>query len=148
MIRTSIKKGDTVLIDFTLRLENGTVVGTTLDSDPVEIVVGNGDVISGIEKAVLEMHEGELQTVVINSQDAFGPHQDELIQEIDRSRIPHASELIAGQIIELNTDSEESIQATILEVNQKTVKVDANHQLAGKNMLVDLRIVEVMRREA
>ncbi len=148
MTRTSVKKGDTVLIDFTLRLENGTVVGTTLDSEPVEIVVGNGDVIFGIEKAVLGMREGEQQSVVINSQDAFGPHQDELIQEIDRSRIPHATELIAGQIIELNTGSDESIPATILEVNQKTVKVDANHQLAGKNVVVDLRIVEVMRREA
>ena len=146
MTRTVVKKGDTVLIDFTLRLENGTVVGTTLDSDPVEIVVGQGDVIYGIEKAILGMQEGGQQTLFIESQDAFGPYQDNLIQEIDKSCIPHASKLVAGQMIELDGEKDDPIMATVLEINQETVKIDANHQLAGKNVIVDLRIIEVMKR--
>ncbi|NLL12785.1 MAG: peptidylprolyl isomerase [Fibrobacter sp.] len=146
MTRTVVKKGDTVLIDFTLRLENGTVVGTTLDSDPVEIVVGQGDVIYGIEKAILGMQEGGQQTLFIESQDAFGPYQDNLIQEIDKSCIPHASKLVAGQMIELDGENDDPIMATVLEINQETVKIDANHQLAGKNVIVDLRIIEVMKR--
>lgn len=146
MTRTVVKKGDTVLIDFTLRLENGTVVGTTLDFDPVEIVVGQGDVIYGIEKAILGMQEGGQQTLFIESQDAFGPYQDNLIQEIDKSCIPHASKLVAGQMIELDGENDDPIMATVLEINQETVKIDANHQLAGKNVIVDLRIIEVMKR--
>ncbi len=148
MARTVVKKGDTVLIDFTLRLENGTMVGTTLDSDPVEIVVGEGDVIYGIEKAILGMQEGGQQTLFIESQDAFGLYQNNLIQEIDKSCIPHAAKLVAGQVIELDGDNEDPILATVLEINHKTIKVDANHQLAGKNVVVDLRIIEVMKREA
>ncbi len=147
MARTVVKEGDTVLIDFTLRLENGTVVGTTLDSDPVEIVVGQGDVIYGIEKAILGMQEGSQQTLFIESQDAFGSYQDNLIQEIDKSCIPHAAKLVTGQMIELNGDNDDDpILATVLEINSETVKVDANHQLAGKNVIVDLRIIEVKKR--
>lgn len=148
MARTVVKKGDTVLIDFTLRLENGTVVGTTLDSDPVEIVVGEGDVIYGIEKAIVGMQEGRQQTLIIQSQDAFGPYQDNLIQEIDKSCIPQAARLVAGQVIELEGDNDDPILATVLEINPETIKVDANHQLAGKNVIVDLRIIEVMKSEA
>ena len=148
MVRTVVEKGDTVLIDFTLRLENGTVVGTTLDSDPVEIVVGQGDIIQGIEKAIVGMKEGGQQTLFIESEDAFGPYQDNLIQEIDKSCIPNVTRLTAGQVIELDSDSDDPIQATVLEINHNTIKVDANHQLAGKNVIVDLRIIEVMKREA
>lgn len=146
MARTVVKTGDTVLIDFTLRLENGTMVGTTLDSDPVEIVVGQGDVIYGIEKAILGMQEGGQQTLFIESQDAFGSYQDNLIQEIDKSCIPHAAKLVTGQMIELDGNSDDPILATVLEINRETVKIDANHQLAGKNVIVDLRIIEVMKR--
>ncbi|HEX3019748.1 MAG TPA: peptidylprolyl isomerase [Chitinispirillaceae bacterium] len=141
----TVKDGDTILIDFTLRLENGTIVGTTLDSDPAEIVIGQGDVINGIEKAVIGMQEGEQQTISIESIDAFGPYNDNLIQEIDRSCVPEAAKLISGQIIELYNDTQEPISATILEINSKSIKVDANHQLAGKNIIVDLKVIEILK---
>ena len=92
------------------------------------------------------MQEGGQQTLFIESQDAFGPYQDNLIQEIDKSCIPHASKLVAGQMIELDGENDDPIMATVLEINQETVKIDANHQLAGKNVIVDLRIIEVMKR--
>lgn len=139
-----VKKGDTILLDYTLRLENGTIIGSTVNNDPVEIVVGDGEIINGIEKAVTGMKEGEQQTVSINYQDAFGPYQNDLIQEIQMSCLPNYRDLLPGQTIELQNNDKDSFSATVLEIKDNTITIDANHQLAGKNIIVDLRVIEVL----
>lgn len=144
MGRATVKKGDTITLDYTLRLENGTIIGSTINCDPVEIVVGDGEIIAGIEKAVIGMKEGDQQTLALDYNDAFGPYQRELIQEIEKSCIPNTSKLSPGQIIELKSEDDEPITATIVEIKDQTITVDANHQLAGKNIVVDLRIIEIL----
>lgn len=143
MTRT-IVKGDTILLDYTMRLENGVIIGSTLNSDPVEVVIGEGEIIPGIEKAVLKMKEGEQQTVSINYLDAYGPYQNELIQEIEISCLPNANSLFPGQTVEFDNGDDEIVTATVIQINDSTIKVDANHHLAGKNIIVDLRVIEVL----
>lgn len=143
MSRAIVKNGDLIRIDYTMRLEDGTVMGSTLNGEPVEVVVGNGDMIPGLEKAVVGVACGESKTVKLPCDDAYGPRLDEMVQEIDRCNLQEGFNPVVGYKLELESD-EDSLEATIIEVSKDKIKIDANHLMAGKDIVVDFRIVDVL----
>ncbi|NLW31862.1 MAG: peptidylprolyl isomerase [Fibrobacter sp.] len=142
MNRTTVKDGDLIKIDYTVRLEDGTVMGSTLDNEPVEAIVGNGDLIPGLEKAVVGVVCGDSKSVKLVCDEAYGPRIDEMVQELDRCKLPEGFEPVIGQKLELAGD-DDSLFATIIEISEEKIKIDANHLLAGKDIVVDFRIVDV-----
>jgi peptidylprolyl isomerase len=142
MNRAIVKNGDLIQIDYTVRLEDGTVMGSTLDNEPVETVVGNGDLIPGLEKAVVGIARGDSKSVKLVCDEAYGPRLDEMVQEIDRCKFPEGFKPVVGQKLELAGD-DDSLFATIIEISEEKIKIDANHLLAGKDIIVDFRIVDV-----
>ena len=139
-----IKTGDTIRVDYTIRLEDGTVIGSTYNDEPVEFVVGEGDVLPGLERAVLGMTEGDSLTVDLRCTDAYGPRLDELVETIDRKNLPQNFAPFIGQRLDLRSDDNDELTVTVVDMTENTVTLDANHKLAGKNVILNFKILEII----
>jgi len=132
------KSGDTVKVHYTGKLADGTVFDSSVGSEPYEFTLGQGQTISGFEQAVIGMKVGETQTVTIPIDEAYGPRRDDLIVEIGRDRLsPDINPEVGMQL----TSGQGTV--TIIEVSEKTVKIDANHPLAGQDLTFDIELIEI-----
>jgi FKBP-type peptidyl-prolyl cis-trans isomerase 2 len=132
------KTGDTVKVRYTGKLADGTVFDSSVGSEPYEFTLGQGQTISGFEQAVIGMKVGETKTVTIPVDEAYGPRRDDLIVEIGRDRL---SQDINPEVGMQLTSGQGTV--TIIEVSETTVKIDANHPLAGQDLTFDIELVEI-----
>ncbi len=139
---SQVKQGDKIRVHYTGRLEDGSEFDSSADSDPLEITVGESSVIEGFEQAVLGMTVGERKTVTIPPDQGYGPRRDEMMQEIDRSTIPEELELKLGARLEASGE-ETMFTLTVVEIGEKTVTLDANHPLAGKDLTFEIELVAI-----
>ena len=143
---TNPSQGDTVTVHFILRLADGSVVQSTREGDPIDITLGAQHVIPGIEMAILDMDQGENRTFTIAADDAYGPHDETLVQTLDRSLIPPDldSQLKTGMMLQSKNpeDGDQSFQVVAL--TEENVTFDANHPLAGEDYFTcDLELVKI-----
>ena len=82
------KKGDTVKVHYTGKLEDSTVFDTSINSDPLQFIIGEGRMIPGFEQAIVGMKPGESRTTKVPADKAFGPHRKEMVVEVDRNQFP------------------------------------------------------------
>jgi len=136
------KSGDTIKVHFTCRLADGSVFNTSMDGEPVEFTIGQGNVIPGLEQAVIGMKVGESKTVTIPADQAYGQHSDDLIIEVGRDELSPDIVPEVGMLLQSSQDGSVSI-ATILEVTETTIKIDANHPLAGQDLTFDIELIEI-----
>lgn len=132
--------GDRVRIHYTGRLEDGGTFDTSIGREPYEFVVGAQEVISGLDRAVLEMAEGESRTVVLPPEEAYGDYRDGLAEEVARERLPEG--VTEGTGLRANVDGREAI-VWVTELNEERAVVDANHPLAGHTLTFDVELVSV-----
>jgi FKBP-type peptidyl-prolyl cis-trans isomerase 2 len=137
------KNGDTVQVNYTGKLADGTVVDSSVGREPLEFTLGVGQVIPGFEKAVLGMKVGEKKTVTIPVDEAYGPHHDDLVAEVPREKLPEDITPEVGQQLGVKrTDGGTSI-VTIISVSDNAVTIDANHPLAGKDLTFEIELVKI-----
>lgn len=136
--------GDTVLVHYTGRLQDGTVFAATRNQAPVQLTIGRGQVIRGFEAAIIGMRPGESTTAEIPPADAHGPHLREMTQIIDRDQFPRHLEPIVGQVLRDHQADGRIISVTVTDVSESSVTLDANHPLAGKNLTFDIQLVEIL----
>ena len=141
---TQAKFGDTVRVHYTGTLEDGTVFDTSLQREPLEFELGAGEMIPGFEQAVLGMHLGEIETVMIPPEQAYGPYRDELVQAVPRDQFPPGIEPAVGMVLQQTEPDGSVLLITIIEVTESTVTLDANHRLAGKTLTFEIELVEVL----
>jgi len=141
------KLGDTVLIHYTGKLADGTVFETSVGREPLQMTLGESRVIPGFEATVLGMSPGETTSTTLAAQDAFGPHKQDLVVQFSRDRMPPDIDPQVGHRMELETETGQSIEARIVEVSPEIITVDANHPLAGKDVMLDLELVEIVGKE-
>ena len=110
----------------------------------MEVTLGEGKIIAGLETALVGMAAGDAKTVTIRAEDAYGPHHAEFVRVVDRSMIPANIELEVGKVLQAGASEAEQISLTITEVAEETVTLDANHPLAGKDLVFDLEMVEIL----
>ncbi len=139
-----VQEGDAVRIHYTGKLDDGTVFDSSEGRDPLQFIVGDGQVISGFEEAVIGMEPGESKTVKIPADKAYGPYDKEKVGVIDRSQFPADTELEVGQQLTVRPPSGEMITATVIDVSETSVTVDANHHLAGKDLTFEIELVEIL----
>lgn len=139
----TVKDGDTVKIEFTGTLEDGSEFDCNVGGEPLEFTLGQGKMMPGLERAVLGMAEGESGSVVIAPEEAFGPRLDELVFEELRSAFPDDQELVVGMTIVAEGPNGEQIPLHLVELGEETVKLDANHPLAGENLQFELKVLEL-----
>jgi peptidylprolyl isomerase len=136
------KNGDKVHVHYKGSLDDGSVFDSSEGHEPLEFVVGAGQVIPGFDGAVLGLEIGESTTVTIPAVEAYGEHHPQGVQQMPRTSFEQEPEV--GWMIELSADDGRVFPATITAVDEETVTVDLNHPLAGKNLTFDIQLVEVV----
>lgn len=140
---TAIKDGDTVRIHYTGTLLDGTVFDSSDGRDPLEFIVGSGQIIPGLDVALPGMTEGEKKKVNIPCAQAYGPINPALRQGVPRDAIPDEISLEIGLQLQMQTPQGQPMPVTIVEVGDEEVMLDANHPLAGKDLTFDFEVVSV-----
>lgn len=140
---TQAKAGDTVQIHYTGKMGDGSAFESSEGRDPVAFTIGEGKVLPALETAVEGMEEGTTQTVVVQSEEAFGPHRDELVQTVERSRIPTDVPLEKGTRLSAVGPDGNRLSLTVTDFDDETVTVDANHPLAGEDLTFEITLVSV-----
>ena len=143
MESSGIAPGCSVVIKYTLATENGTVVESTEDTDPLRFTIGDGTLIEGLEAVVAGMQPGERQCVSLDPREAFGFPDETSVQVMPREDFPGDMELEPGLIIGFTTPTGDEIPGKIMEVLEDSVVVDFNHPLAGHTVTFDVELVSV-----
>ena len=137
------KNGDTVQVNYTGKLAEGTVFDSSVGREPLEFTLGAGQMITGFEKAVLGMKVGEKKTVTIPVDEAYGPRRDDLVGELPREKLPSGLTPEVGQQLQMTRPDGGTIIATITNVSDNTVTIDANPPLAGKDLTFEIELVKI-----
>ncbi len=138
-----VKNGDTVKVHYTGKLDTGDVFDSSEGAEPLAFTVGAEEVIPGFDQALLGMRVGETKDVVIEPEQAYGEHDEGLVQTIDRNQFNlSGAEPAVGMHIEMRTP-QGSIPLTVTDLSDTTVTLDANHLLAGETLHFSLTLVEI-----
>ena len=135
--------GNTVKVHYTGRLDDDTQFDSSAGRDPLEFTLGTGKVIPGFEKAVTGMGIGDTKTVTIPAEQAYGPHHAELVLVVERGQMPPHINPEVGQQLEIHQQDGQAVGVVITEVTDEKVSLDANHPLAGQDLIFDLELVEI-----
>ncbi len=138
-----VKEGDTVKVHYKGTLEDGAVFDESKDRGPLEFKVGERKVIPGFEDAVVGMKEGETKKETIPSEKAYGPRRDEMLLEVPRERLPEGMEPEVGQQLQVTTNDGQPVPVRIAKIEEENVVLDANHPLAGKDLVFEMTLVEI-----
>jgi len=138
------KSGDTVKVHYTGKFEDGTEFATSINDGPLQFTIGEGQVISGLEQAVMGMSPGEAKTAEILAEQAYGPYQEDKVVEVSRDRFPPHLELQIGTVLRMRKAGGEKIRRIVTTVSETSVTLDANHPLAGEELTFDLELIEIV----
>ena len=137
-----IQNGDTVTVHYTGRLEDGTVFDSSMveGREPLTATLGQGQLIPGFESGQMEMSVGDKKEIKIESKDAYGEYIPNMEQEVPMENLP--GEVSVGMQLQAQTEMGPII-LTVKDIRENTVVLDANHPLAGKNLVFDLEVLEI-----
>jgi peptidylprolyl isomerase len=138
------RDGNTVQVNYTGKLADGTVFDSSIGKQPLEVVLGKGQLIPGFEKAILGMQAGENKTVTISANDAYGPYHKDLIFEVPKEKLPAGAIPQVGQQLQGSKADGSIMRATITKISDKTVTLDANIPLAGKDLTFEIGLVKIL----
>jgi FKBP-type peptidyl-prolyl cis-trans isomerase 2 len=140
----AVKEGDTVRIHYTGKLEDGTVFDSSEGSASLELKLGKGEVLPGLEKGLIGMNIGESKTIRIGAEQGYGLHQKERVFEYDRNRLPEDFEPETGKQMNMFRADGMPVQVTVAGVSETSVTLDCNHPLAGKDLVFDVTLEEIL----
>jgi peptidylprolyl isomerase len=140
---TQVKSGDTVRIHYTGTLTDGTTFDSSEGRDPLEFVVGSGQIIPGLDKAMPGMAVGEKKVVEIPCAEAYGDVNPENRQAVPREHIPADIPVEVGLQLQMQSPEGQVIPVTVIDVTEAEVTLDANHMLAGKDLTFAVELVEI-----
>ncbi|MFO7899264.1 MAG: peptidylprolyl isomerase [Planctomycetota bacterium] len=139
----SAREGSTVKVHYTGKLEDGTVFDSSVEREPIEFSLGSGSIIPGFEKAVIGMDPGELKTITLSPEEAYGPRDDGRVVEVERDDFPPNIDPEVGQRLQVGAEGGDRQIVTVSKVSDDSVELDANHPLAGQTLTFDIQLVDV-----
>ncbi|MBU0944212.1 MAG: peptidylprolyl isomerase [Proteobacteria bacterium] len=140
---TQAKNGDKVQVHYKGTLKDGTVFDTSEGKPPLNVTVGSGQVIPGFDVALLGMKVGEKKTVVIAVDQAYGPHNPEMVMQLPANQIPPDLNPEIGQRLEVGGAGGEVMVVEVVDLNDEFIVLDANAPLAGKELTFELELVAI-----
>lgn len=141
---SEVKSGDTVSIHYTGTLADGSTFDSSDGRDPLEFVVGSGQIIPGLDKAIPGMVVGDKKVVEIPCVEAYGESNPENRQAIPREQIPADIPLEVGLTLQMQSpDGQHQMPVTVVELTETEVTLDANHGLAGKDLTFAIELIEI-----
>ena len=138
-----VKKGDTIKIHYHGTLNDGSIFDSSKQREPLEFEVGSGMVIPGFDDGVMNMKVGDVKTINIPFNEAYGPVQEEMIIDFPRNQFPEDMQPEAGMQLQMSDKSGQNFPVVVVSANDEIVKLDANHPLAGKDLTFELELMEI-----
>jgi peptidylprolyl isomerase len=137
------KNGDKVKVHYTGKLVSGEQFDSSAGREPLEFTVGEGQMIKGFDAAIPGMVVGDKKTINIISDEAYGPRSEEAIIEFPKANVPPDMILEAGMPLTLSNQQGQPVPVIVLEVKDDVIILDANHFLAGQDLVFDIELVEI-----
>jgi peptidylprolyl isomerase len=137
------KQGDKVKVHYTGKLLNGEQFDSSTGREPLEFTVGAGQMIKGFDDAIPGMAVGDKKTINIAPEHAYGEKNEDAIIEFAKENIPADMKLEVGMQLQLRNQEGHPIPVTITEIKDDVIVLDANHMLAGKELIFDIELVEI-----
>ncbi|MDQ6902969.1 MAG: peptidylprolyl isomerase [Bacteroidota bacterium] len=137
------KKGDLVKVHYKGKLNSGEQFDSSEGREPLEFTVGAGQMIPGFDAAIPGMSIGEKKTITIAPENAYGEKNGEAIIEFPKSNIPADMKLEPGMKLQLRNEAGHPVPVIVTEVKDEIVVLDANHHLAGQELIFDIELVEI-----
>lgn len=139
------QEGQKVKVHYTGTLNDGTTFDSSRERQPLEFQIGAGQIIPGFEKAVKTLEVGGTAEINIPSDEAYGERRDELVMDLEKSKIP--AEILentaVGSQLELKQDNGQNIPVVVTKVEEESITIDANHPLAGKELNFEIELLEI-----
>jgi FKBP-type peptidyl-prolyl cis-trans isomerase 2 len=138
----TISDGSTVSIEYTLTLDNGEVIDSNVDGEPLTYEQGKGQIISGLETELLGMGEGDAKKVSVPPETGYGPVREEAILTLNRDQLPKEAQTVGAQIQGQGPNGQ-TLQGKVADLTAEKATLDFNHPLAGENLHFEVKILKV-----
>jgi len=139
-----VKSGDKVKVHYHGRLNNGDTFDKSEGREPLEFEVGSGMVIKGFDDGVAGMSVGDKKTISIPFNEAYGPKNPDMIIDMPKDRFPKDIELEIGMPLAMSDEQGQQFEVIVTQLKDDSVVLDANHPLAGQDLIFDLELVEIV----
>ncbi|MEO5889198.1 MAG: FKBP-type peptidyl-prolyl cis-trans isomerase [Ferruginibacter sp.] len=139
-----VKNGDVVRVHYTGKLTSGEEFDSSVGREPLEFTVGAGMMIKGFDAAMPGMDIGEKKTINISPEDGYGEKSSEAIIEFPKENVPEEMKLEPGMTLTLSNQEGQPVPVVVVEVRENVVVLDANHFLAGQELVFDIELVEIV----
>ena len=140
---SQVKENSTIKVNYTGKLATGQVFDTSEGKEPIEFVLGQGRLIPGFEKGLIDMKLNEKKTISMTKEEAYGEPNPSLIQEVKKSDLPQDMEPKVGMGLVSKSPDGQEINLMVSEVKEDSIVVDGNHPLAGHDLIFDVKVVEI-----
>jgi peptidylprolyl isomerase len=137
------KRGDTVHVHYKGTLDDGSVFDSSEGGEPISFTIGGGEVIPGFETAIEGMSPGDRKTQRMEPANAYGDHREELVFSVPKEQMPDGEEIEVGDMLRVGFPDGSSSAVQVAAVENESVKLDANHPLAGKPLTFELELVSI-----
>lgn len=138
------KKGNRVKVHYTGKLQDGTIFDSSIEREPLEFVVGDGNMIKGFDKAVEGMQKGETVTANIPSSEAYGERRADMMVDVPIDQVPENINPAVGQQLSIQQANGQAMPVVVTAVSEDKITLDANHPLAGKDLTFEINLVEII----
>jgi peptidylprolyl isomerase len=138
-----VKNGDNVKVHYTGKLVSGEQFDSSAGREPLEFVVGAGMMIKGFDAAMPGMTVGEKKTINIAPEDGYGPKNPQAIIEFPKAQVPADMKLEPGMPLTLSDQAGNPVPVVVMEVQEEVIILDANHFLAGQELVFDIELVSI-----
>lgn len=139
-----VQDNHTIRVHYKGTLTDGTLFDSSEGREPLEFTVGSGQVIAGFDNAVRDMAVGENKQFLIPCDDAYGQHDERLVQQVDRALLPPELTPEEGMMLASTMPSGEQIPVKVSEVHEDHIMIDANHPLAGQDLNFEIQLIEIV----
>lgn len=136
-----IENNNTVSVHYTGSLADGTIFDSSLDREPLTFKIGEGQLISGFENAILGKNVGDKVKVNIPCTEAYGELREDLYVEVNKEQLP--GEVEVGMSLQAQSNDGNVINVIVKEILENSVIIDGNHPLAGKELIFDIEIMDI-----
>ncbi|EAR11617.1 peptidyl-prolyl cis-trans isomerase, FKBP-type [Polaribacter irgensii 23-P] len=144
---SQVKENNTVKVNYTGKLSDGQVFDSSEGKEPIEFTLGQGRLIPGFEKGLIDMELNEKKTITIPKEEAYGDVNKDLIQEVKKSELPQEMAPEVGMGLVSKSPDGQEMNLVVVEVREETIVIDGNHPLAGKELIFDLEVLEIKDTE-
>lgn len=141
---TTAENGKKVQVHYTGKLETGDVFDSSQGREPLEFTMGSGQMIPGFEKGITGMSVGDKKEITLTPEEGYGERREDLVAEYDKSMFPPDMELKEGMQLQTQTETGQVLPLVVTKIDGDKVTLDANHFLAGKNLIFEIELVAVV----